>query len=364
MKLSTLYISSLTLLPSVITAAAITGGVPLNGTLARRGGEVNYLADCSRWVPSTSEQYPASYMAWYSNVDNSLDQQKPDSLSNEYRDWSAGGTWLTWEGQQHNIHFADSGVTVQTHIDSDASSRDFMAWAGWIQRTSDWRVFNCYKNTNWPSQSKEVANNLLQTINDLPDIPLDASVTIFKDTLVEFIRRPREVKEASEKYGRKDLGLLGGIKDKLRSRRRGGCTATLQACRDDIESASANLRGSGTPSELQPQPNTPLFRVDYPPEPFEPSRTLQTTPAERTVGSEHGTSHPTFLPDSSPNPPKKEESRCKIRDGALIAARGTFKAVEAMSGAIPVFGGFVGIAAKIGSAFVNMIEIMDKNEDV
>lgn len=128
--------------------------------------------------------------------------------------------------------------------------------------------------------------------------------------------------------------------------------------------ATGPVQGSGTPSELQPQPNTPLFRVDYPPEPFEPSRTLQTTPAERTVGSEHGTSHPTFLPDSSPNPPKKEESRCKIRDGALIAARGTFKAVEAMSGAIPVFGGFVGIAAKIGSAFVNMIEIMDKNEDV
>ncbi|KAG8944211.1 hypothetical protein FRC00_010693, partial [Tulasnella sp. 408] len=145
MKRSTLYLASVTLLPSVISAAAIPEGNPLNGTLAKRGGEVNYLAGCSRFVSSTSEQYPASYMAWYSNVDNSLNQQKPDSLSSEYRDWSAGGTWLTWEGRQHDIYFPGSGVTVQTHIDADASSRDFMAWAGWVQRTSDWRVFQCYK---------------------------------------------------------------------------------------------------------------------------------------------------------------------------------------------------------------------------
>lgn len=53
--------------------------------------------------------------------------------------------YVQWEGQQQNIYFSDSGVTVQTHIDADAQSRAFTAWAGWAQRTSDWKVFNCYK---------------------------------------------------------------------------------------------------------------------------------------------------------------------------------------------------------------------------
>ncbi|KIO28557.1 hypothetical protein M407DRAFT_22295 [Tulasnella calospora MUT 4182] len=241
-------------------------------------------------------------------------------------------------------------------------------------------------NTNWPSQSKEAAESLLQAINDLPDVPLDASVIPFKDTLVEFIRvlegAHARVKDVSEKYGRKEIGLLGGIKNKLPSRRRGRCTDTLRTARDDIENASTNFRNclhtistsgnsatgpiqhSETPSELQPQPNTPLIRVDYPSESLEPSRTLQTKPAEQTVGAGHETSHPTSLTDSSPGPAKKTENRSKTREGALIAARETFKAVEAMSGAIPGVGGFVGIAAKVGSAFVNMIETMDKNEDV
>ncbi|KAG8900945.1 hypothetical protein FRC00_010007 [Tulasnella sp. 408] len=71
---------------------------------------------------------------------------RPNSLSNEYRNWAAGGDYLHWEGQQQDIYFSDSGVTVQTHIDSDAQSRAFTAYAGWAQRTSDGKVFNCYKD--------------------------------------------------------------------------------------------------------------------------------------------------------------------------------------------------------------------------
>lgn len=49
--------------------------------------------------------------------------------------------------------------------------------------------------------------------------------------------------------------------------------------------------------------------------------------------------------------------RSPIRDGTLIAARKTFKTVEAVSGAIPGLGDFIGVAAKVGLAFVNMIEV-------
>lgn len=56
------------------------------------------------------------------------------------------GTYLTWEGQQQNIYFPDSGVTVQTHIDWNAKTRDFTAYAGWAQRDPPGgKVFNCYR---------------------------------------------------------------------------------------------------------------------------------------------------------------------------------------------------------------------------
>lgn len=83
---------SLAFAPSFIAAAAIPDVAPRNETIAKRGGEVNYLADCTRWsVLNTWSDYPASYIVWYSNVDNSQDKQLPDSLSSEYRNWDAGG---------------------------------------------------------------------------------------------------------------------------------------------------------------------------------------------------------------------------------------------------------------------------------
>ncbi|KAG9042992.1 hypothetical protein FS837_010156 [Tulasnella sp. UAMH 9824] len=148
MKLFTLYITSLTLLHSLIYAAIVPKLAPRNLTIAKRGGEVNYLANCQRISLSTGLDYHASYMTWYADVDRSLHgpNLRPDSMSNEYRDWSKGGDYLHWEGQQQDIYFSDSGVTVQTHIDADAQSRDFTAWAGWALRTSDWRAFDCFKD--------------------------------------------------------------------------------------------------------------------------------------------------------------------------------------------------------------------------
>ncbi|KIO17301.1 hypothetical protein M407DRAFT_33050 [Tulasnella calospora MUT 4182] len=149
MKLSILLITSLSFIPSLIAAVAIPDVAPRNETLAKRGGEVNYLSNCQRLDVNTLNSYTASYVAWYANVDNSQSgSDRPDSLSNEYRNWDAGGDYLHWEGQQQNIYFSDSGVTVQTHINSNAQSLEFTAYAGWAQRTSDGKVFNCYKDNS------------------------------------------------------------------------------------------------------------------------------------------------------------------------------------------------------------------------
>ncbi|KAG8913650.1 hypothetical protein FRC01_004442 [Tulasnella sp. 417] len=159
MKLS-LLITSLSFISSLIAAAAIPDATSHNETLAKRGGEVNYLSNCLRFDVSVAnfppDEYYASYIAWYSDVDATHSgNDRPNSLSSEYRDWSKGGDFLTWEGRQQNIYFPDSGVSVQTHIESDGRSRAFTAYAGWAQRTSDWKVFNCYRDNErqfftWP----------------------------------------------------------------------------------------------------------------------------------------------------------------------------------------------------------------------
>lgn len=87
------------------------------------------------------------------------------------------------------------------------------------------------------------------------------------------------------------------------------------------------------------------------------------------------------VPDLSEDIPQDRESRSPIRDGVLTGARKTFQTVEIVSSAIPGVGDFVGVVAKVGLAFVNMIEVglpffsiilgsnlvlqtMDQNEDV
>lgn len=75
MKLSTLFLIPFVFLPSFIFAATIPHPPPRNGTLVKRGGEVNYLANCEVLDGAFGNSHFASYMGWYSNVDNSLNQQ-------------------------------------------------------------------------------------------------------------------------------------------------------------------------------------------------------------------------------------------------------------------------------------------------
>ncbi|KAG8934262.1 hypothetical protein FRC00_012327 [Tulasnella sp. 408] len=120
MKLSTHYVASLAFLPSFVLTAAILDSAPHKEDLVKRGGEVNYLANCVNNEVWSHSVYHVSHMVW--------------------RLYNLGG-------EQHDIYFADSGVTVQTHIEADAQSRAFTDWAGWAQRASDWKYFNCYKDS-------------------------------------------------------------------------------------------------------------------------------------------------------------------------------------------------------------------------
>lgn len=91
MKLSARCIASLAVLPSLTFAAAIPDAADHKAALEKRGGEINYLANCYRQDWDEDVKYEASYMTWYSNSDNSVNGEQPNSLSSEYRDWSKGG---------------------------------------------------------------------------------------------------------------------------------------------------------------------------------------------------------------------------------------------------------------------------------
>lgn len=84
---------------------------------------------------------------------------------------------------------------------------------------------------------------------------------------------------------------------------------------------------------------------------------LNTGPSEQTVAPEHPTGRAVSLQDCSPSLAADHENRSPNHVGGLIAVRKIFKTVEAVSGAIPGVGNFVGVAAKVGLVFVNMIEV-------
>ncbi|KAG8917694.1 hypothetical protein FRC01_002278 [Tulasnella sp. 417] len=150
MKLSTLYLTSLALLPSFIAAAAIPEAAPRSeeaSTIVKRAGEVNYIANCIRVNPYGTYEYYASYMAWYANQDNSQNGQWPDSLSNEYRNWANGGSYLDWT-QPQSVYFSGSGVSVQSDLESWAWNPPVGTAVGWATRTSDSKKFTCYRDND------------------------------------------------------------------------------------------------------------------------------------------------------------------------------------------------------------------------
>ncbi|KAG8915060.1 hypothetical protein FRC00_008270 [Tulasnella sp. 408] len=148
MKLSTHYVTSLAFLPSFALAAAIPDGAPHKKDLVKRGGEVNYLANCVNNEVWSHSVYHVSHMVYAETGRKEVSEPVTDTRIHPLKsvNYNLIGDSITWEGKQHDIYFADSGVTVQTHIEADAQSRAFTDWAGWAQRTSDWKYLNCYKD--------------------------------------------------------------------------------------------------------------------------------------------------------------------------------------------------------------------------
>ncbi|KIO27600.1 hypothetical protein M407DRAFT_23159, partial [Tulasnella calospora MUT 4182] len=310
------------------------------------------------------------------------------------------------------------------------------------------------KDTKWPLPVDAAAQNLLQTITDLPELPPDTIP--FNDTADQLLRALEathaSVKKASEKYGKKERGFMKSIKYKISPLHPEKYTKILSTCNEDIEKITATLRarldsvavtgslgGTETPSGPQNHPAVPHVQaeghlessVSHPgpkakseehltgsahptsllasvatsspelpagqqdhhpigeshgsteiPSDLQPHSAVPSAQAEgplessvsppdpkansdeHITGSGHPASHPASILTSSPKLPADEEKPRPIRDALIATTRKAFKAADIASGAIPVVGPFVGVAAKVGLAFVKMIETMDQNDEV
>lgn len=124
---------------------------------------------------------------------------------------------------------------------------------------------------------------------------------------------------------------------------------------DSAPSGSGQLSEASSGTQEPPTTAQSQLKVDL--GPSEPLPGLQVKSGEQAGSSEDPTNQQASAPGSSSGLPEVQESRRPIREGTIIALRKTFKTADAVSGAIPGVGNFVGAAAKVGLAFVNMIEM-------
>lgn len=124
-----------------------------------------------------------------------------------------------------------------------------------------------------------------------------------------------------------------------------------------VGSTSGSPGNTEMPSGLQAHSTVPSGQVEGHLGSSVSPPAANTKAEEQLPGSGHAAGHPASIPQTSSEVPADQEDRRPIRDGVIIAAKKTFETVETISGAIPGVGDFVGVAAKVGLAFVGMIEV-------
>ncbi|KAG8902237.1 hypothetical protein FRC00_014454, partial [Tulasnella sp. 408] len=236
-------------------------------------------------------------------------------------------------------------------------------------------VIKTIESTEWPEDSKEAARHLIDTVKSLPDIPN------YTDNLPQGTLDPAEkyvhvledihtrLKDATSKQGIKSWKIYQTIRS-IASKRPSKCTLLFQTCQDDVLQAANSLRERLGADRVKEHCSEAMG-----PRAAEEQRQLEAPGAQHLGGllgksqsnsARHAIVSPssTSAPNPQPADPEDEESRIPVRTEALNIARKTFKAVEIASGSIPVAGNFVAAAAKVGLAFVETIQTMDKNDDL
>ncbi|KAG8921582.1 hypothetical protein FRC00_008468, partial [Tulasnella sp. 408] len=181
------------------------------------------------------------------------------------------------------------------------------------------------------------------------------------------------LKDASSKSEMKRWKFLQRIKS-LASNRPSKCTLVLRTCQDDVSKAIDALKEHLDSEQAKPEQNveaaSKLMLKDQNISMGQSGTGSLIQDPSTTSTADHATTldDPTTtsgVPEQSlSNTPKYSKDKSTISDQALAVARKTFKTVEIGSGAIPVVGSYVGAVAKLGLAFVEMLQTMDRNHSL
>lgn len=125
-----------------------------------------------------------------------------------------------------------------------------------------------------------------------------------------------------------------------------------------ISLGNVTVEDSEISSGLRDQPTMAPFDVSHAPEPPVSSGLQTETPVQPAPEDrERLTPHKGAVQASPPDVPDDRENRNPIRKAVLTAARKTFETVDVVSGAVPIVGDYIGVAAKIGLAAINIVEV-------
>ncbi|KAG8895301.1 hypothetical protein FRC01_012455, partial [Tulasnella sp. 417] len=228
-------------------------------------------------------------------------------------------------------------------------------------------------NTEWPTDSTNSAKGLLDTINSSPDISRNMAgmrqeLQIILEDYIQILEAIRNrLKDASSKSEMKRWRFLERIRS-LASNRPSKCTLLFQLCQDDV---SKNLKALNNRLDYErAEEKESVDGLESPPQALLHSPAQLPTQNPPTEISQEGTTADDTplksLPPQEPQPIPHEDrkERSPIGDVALTTVRKTLQSVEIASGAIPVVGSYVGAAAKVGLAFVEMLQTMDRNHSL
>ncbi|KAG8939834.1 hypothetical protein FRC04_005951 [Tulasnella sp. 424] len=260
--------------------------------------------------------------------------------------------------------------------------------------------------SNWPEDSVIAVKELLETINNAPDlkniqVELTPTPGELQNSIEQFAvcvrpasplivwalneplarRRAMEdvcarLKKTYRKYGSK-REFADVVKYPFASLSKDGCRTALRECRNNIGKALAALRDHlpddpVTHYPLAGQVNKNLIA----PSSSQNNSTnvdVEITPISQAPGNQPnllaGTAGKAGVPVQQQTPlsaatrPSDDQIRPELtperRRERLEVARTTFETIEALSGTIPVVGSYIGAGSKVGLAVVKMVQVKE-----
>ncbi|KAG8924638.1 hypothetical protein FRC01_011241, partial [Tulasnella sp. 417] len=224
-------------------------------------------------------------------------------------------------------------------------------------------ILDVLETTHWPRKTEQSVKNLIDVVKQVPAAQsssqnettgesIDAKLERFASALHN-IRTKLDA--AASRHG-------ASSKSATYFHRSETCNQALSTCCEEIASALSTLGTSATTSQIQVG--------------SAPTGTTQDHLTPTGVTQENASNNATCTSDQRPADPFKPAPAPKeeTADGSDPSADGprrnegldwankAFKGVELISGSLPIIGSYIGAAAKVGLACVELAQLVEKNE--